>query len=158
MAEYYLLLKLVHIISSTLLFGTGLGTAFYMWRADRSKNLNTIALTSQNVVLADWLFTTPAVIIQPITGIWMLSLVGLPLATSWVMASLLLYVVTGLCWLPVVYIQIKVANLAKTALNQNQPLPEAYRKLMTWWYSLGWPAFISVMAIFYLMVFKPTLW
>ncbi|WP_163833091.1 DUF2269 family protein [Spartinivicinus ruber] len=158
MAEYYLLLKLVHIISSTLLFGTGLGTAFYMWRADRSQNLNTIAITSQNVVLADWLFTTPAVIIQPVTGIWMLMLVGLPLTTSWVMASLLLYVIIGLCWLPVVYIQIKVAKLAKTALSKNQPLPTRYRKLMTYWYSLGWPAFISVIIIFYFMVFKPTLW
>ncbi|MDE1461450.1 DUF2269 family protein [Spartinivicinus poritis] len=158
MAEYYLLLKLVHIISSTLLFGTGLGTAFYMWRADRSQNLNTIAITSQNVVLADWLFTTPAVIIQPVTGIWMLLLVGLPLTTSWVMASLVLYVITGLCWIPVVYIQIKIAKLAKAAVSENQPLPVTYRKLMTCWYSLGWPAFISVMAIFYLMVFKPTLW
>ncbi|MGI0119186.1 DUF2269 family protein [Zooshikella sp. RANM57] len=158
MVEYYLLLKLVHILSSTLLFGTGLGTAFYMWRADRSHNLNTIALTSKNVVLADWLFTTPAVIIQPVTGLLMLTGVGIPLTTSWVLTSLLLYIVTGLCWLPVVYIQIKVAQLAATALEQHSPLPKTYRKLMTYWYSLGWPAFISVIIIFYLMVFKPDLW
>ncbi|RDH42184.1 DUF2269 domain-containing protein [Zooshikella ganghwensis] len=108
-----------------------------MWRADRSENLNLIAMTSKNVVLADRLFTTPAVIIQPVTGLMMLASVGIPYTTPWVLISLVLYVVAGVCWLPVVYIQIRVAKLAATALRQHSPLPLAYRKLMTYWYSLG---------------------
>ena len=159
--EYYLALKLIHIISSTLLFGTGLGTAFYMWRADCSRNLNTIATVSKNVVLADWIFTTPAVIVQPLSGLAMLFITQMPLTTSWVVVSLILYVLVGLCWLPVVWIQIQVAKNAQKALLSGasmEEIDESHKKYMRTWYALGWPAFIGVMIIFYLMVFKPTLW
>lgn len=156
--DYYLLLKLLHIISSTLLFGTGLGTAFYMWRADRSGDLSTIAAVSRQVVLADWLFTTPAVIIQPATGLAMLYLAGIPLHTPWIVLSLLLYVFIGLCWLPVVWIQIKVSKYANHALVTTGVIDYPHRAYMKFWYCLGWPAFGSVILIFYLMVFKPSLW
>ena len=151
----YMALKLVHIISSTLLFGTGLGTAFYMWRADRSRNLTVIAAVSRHVVIADWLFTAPAVIIQPVTGLAMLHLAQIPLTTPWVIASLVLYGVTGLCWLPVVYLQIQVCRNARRLLQNSEELNAAHDHYMRRWYILGWPAFISVLLIFYLMVFKP---
>ena len=150
----YLTLKFIHIISSTLLFGTGLGTAFYMWRADRSGDPKVIAVVSKNVVLADYCFTLPAVIVQPLTGFAMLHLVGLSWEIPWVKWSLLLYVIIGCCWLPVVWIQTQVAKLASQAVSVNQPLPPAYRQLMKYWYGLGWPAFIAVLLIFYLMVVK----
>ncbi|MEZ5591210.1 MAG: DUF2269 domain-containing protein [Gammaproteobacteria bacterium] len=148
-------LKLVHIISSTLLFGAGLGTAFYMWRADRSRDLTVIAAVSRHVVIADWLFTAPAVIIQPLTGLAMLHLAQIPLTTPWVIASLVLYGVTGLCWLPVVYLQIQVCRNARRLLQNSEELNAAHDRYMKCWYLLGWPAFISVLLIFYLMVFKP---
>lgn len=151
----YTALKLVHIISSTLLFGTGLGTAFYMWRADRSRNPTVIAAVSRHVVIADWLFTAPAVIVQPLTGLAMLHLAQIPLTTPWVAASLILYGVTGLCWLPVVYLQIQVCRNARRLLQSSEPLNAAHDSYMRRWYLLGWPAFISVLLIFYLMVFKP---
>lgn len=153
--EHYLWLKLVHILSSTLLFGTGLGTAFYMWRADRTADAKVIAAVSRNVVLADWLFTTPAVIVQPVTGFWMLHILGYPLDTFWIAASIALYVLIGLCWLPVVWLQIQVAKIAAIAVQTNAPLPASYRQLMRYWYGLGWPAFIGVIVVFGLMVFKP---
>ena len=155
--EAYLLLKLVHIVSSTLLFGTGLGTAFSMWRADRSGDVAAIAVVSRNVVLADFWFTTPAVIVQPLSGIAMMHLTGLPLATPWIAASLALFVLIGLCWLPVVRIQMQVARIAAEAAREMTALPARYRQLMRWWYALGWPAFLGVIAVFALMVFKP-LW
>lgn len=153
--EYYLPLKLVHILSATLLFGTGLGTAFYMWRADASADPRVMAGVARNVVLADWLFTTPAVILQPLTGLAMVLLVGLPLSTPWVAWSLGLYLLIGLCWLPVVGIQIRVARHATAAAERGEPLPPAHRRLMRWWYALGWPAFLGVIAVFGLMVLKP---
>jgi len=156
--EYYLPLKLIHIISSTILFGTGVGTAFYMWRADKSADLQLIAMTSRQVVLADWVFTTPAVVIQPLTGFLMIYLSGIAMTTTWVIWSIVLYIIIGLLWLPVVWIQIQVANKSSKALaDKRGVLDPQYHRYMRWWYRLGWPAFIMVMGIFYLMVFKPVL-
>lgn len=159
--EYYLPLKLLHILSATVLFGTGLGTAFSLWRADRSGDRRVIAHTANNVVLADWLFTTPAVIIQPITGLAMVHLASIPITTPWLLASIALYLVAGACWLPVVWLQLHIKTLVNKPLPTTTPLiddhpdVDVYRRVMRWWYTLGWPAFVSVMMVFYLMVFKP---
>ncbi len=114
----YLVLKWVHILSATLLFGTGLGSAFYKLMTDQTGNLEAIAQTNRTVVLADWLFTTPTVILQPITGVWLALAVGYPLSSSWIVLSVLLYVIAGLCWLPVVYLQIRMRDLAVAAVNE----------------------------------------
>ena len=151
----YFMLKLIHIISSTLLFGTGLGSAFYLYRATLTGNLQAMQFATKNVVLADFIFTTPAVIIQPLTGFAMIYLVGYPLTSNWIIASLLLYVVVGLCWIPVVSIQMRLLTLLNSALDSNTELPAEYHRLYKRWLILGWPAFIGVVVIFYLMVFKP---
>lgn len=150
----YFWLKLIHIVSSTLLFGTGLGSAFYMYRADRSGDLAAIVFAARNVVLADWLFTTPAVVIQPLTGFAMAGIAHYSLTAPWIIISLLLYLLTGACWLPVVWLQIKAKQMAEHAFLNNQPLPSRYHRYMRLWFWLGWPAFISVLIIFYLMTFK----
>jgi uncharacterized membrane protein len=154
----YLTLKWLHILSSTFLFGTGVGSAFYKLLADRGGNLSHIAQTNKHVVLADWLFTTPTVILQPVTGIMLAQTVGFPLSSSWLVASIVLYVVTGLCWLPVVFLQMRMCELANAALASNIPLDADYRRLARQWFWLGVPAFLAMVAIFYLMVFKPVLW
>lgn len=153
--EFYLPVKLLHILSSTILFGTGLGTAFFMWRADKSGDLALVAATARHVVLADWIFTAPSVVLQPITGLVMVYWSGIPLSTYWVLWSIVLYFLVGLCWLPVVWIQICVARMATAAENEGIVFNYPHNMYMRWWYSLGWPAFIMVMYIFYLMVFKP---
>ena len=150
----YLILKYFHIISAILLFGTGLGSAFYKWMADRSGNINHMAITNKNVVLADWLFTTPTVIFQPLSGIWMASLVGLPLTTPWILYSLILYVIAGACWLPVVYLQIKMQKMANHALENNTELPILYWKYAKMWFVLGIPAFIAMVLVVLLMTLK----
>lgn len=147
----------VHILSSTLLFGTGLGTAFHGWMAHRSGDLRAIVIVSRNVVLADWLFTAPAVIVQPVTGTWLALDSGLPLTTRWLLLAVALYVLTGACWLPVVWLQIRMHQLAKCALRDGSGLPVLYFHYARWWFVLGWPAFVAVIAIFYLMVFRPDL-
>ncbi len=154
----YLLLKWLHILSSTFLFGTGVGSAFYKFLADRDGDLHNIAKTNKHVVLADWLFTTPTVIIQPITGVMLTQVLGFPLSSSWLVVSIALYVATGLCWLPVVFLQIRMSKLANAALLNNTPLGHEYWRAVRQWFWLGVPAFIMMVAIFYLMVFKPTLW
>ncbi len=153
--ELYLVLKWLHIVSATLLFGTGLGTAFHGWLAQRSDDLNAIAVANRSVVLADWLFTAPAAIVQPATGVWMAHLAGIPLGTPWLTVSLALYVMVGACWLPVVWLQRRMHAAARDALRRGEALPARYATYRRCWFALGWPAFIGVLAIFYLMVFKP---
>ena len=153
----YQVLLYVHILSSTVLFGTGLGTAFHGWMAHRSRDLAAIVVVGRNVVLADWLFTAPAVLVQPATGLWMAHLAGISLATPWLLAALALYGLVGACWLPVVWLQIRMHRLAAIAQQTGQPLPGAYFACARAWFLLGWPAFLGVLAIFYLMLFKPAL-
>jgi uncharacterized membrane protein len=150
----YLTLKYLHLLSMVLLFGTGLGSAFYKWMADRSRNVTHIAIVNKHVVFADWLFTTPTIVIQPITGIWMLYLINIPLTTSWVLISLLLYVIAGLCWLPVVWLQIRMQKLAQLAVEQKTELDNQYWRYARIWFYLGIPAFIAMVAIVFLMVMK----
>ena len=153
----YLTLKSLHILSSILLFGTGLGSAFYKYFSDRTGNLVAIAVTNRLVVLADWIFTTPTVIIQPITGLWLLHVLSISWQTPWVMASLILYVIAGACWLPVVWLQIRMRELSNHALEKGEALPQLYHRYRRIWFWLGVPAFNAMVAIVLLMVFKPTL-
>ncbi|MDV3238990.1 MAG: DUF2269 domain-containing protein [Gammaproteobacteria bacterium] len=152
--DAYLPIKLIHILSATLLFGTGLGTAFYMWRAHGSGDVRAIATVARNVVMADWLFTTPAVIVQPISGVWLASLRGYALSEPWIVASLVLYAVAGACWVPVVWLQMRMRALAEAALRTSGRLDSRYHRCMRWWFVLGWPAFAAVLIIYGLMVFK----
>lgn len=150
----YTLIKTLHILSMVLLFGTGLGSAFYKWMADRSGQLAHIAVTNRHVVLADWWFTTPTVIFQPLSGLWLIDQLGLPLTTPWVAISLSLYVLAGICWLPVVWLQIRMRDLAAAALAGRNELPSAYWRMARAWFWLGVPAFSAMVLVVALMVFK----
>lgn len=153
----YLLLKMLHILSSVILVGTGFGTAFYLFTVNRSRNVQAIVEVSRLVVLADWCFTTPTVILQPLTGFAMIHLAGWPVSTPWIMWTLALYVLAGVCWLPVVWLQLRLRDLAKAALAQGLDLPAQYWAYARRWELLGYPAFIAMLGIYYLMVFKPAL-
>lgn len=150
----YLLIKYVHIISMVLLFGTGLGSAFYKLMADRSGDVTHIAIMNKHVVWADWWFTTPTIILQPITGFMMLYLSGVDWTTPWVLASLVLYGVAGLCWIPVVWLQIQMRELSATAVSNNIPLTSDYHRYAKYWFYLGVPAFLAMLMIVLLMVLK----
>ena len=152
----YATLKMLHLLSMVLLFGTGLGSAFYKWMADRSGNVAHIAITNRHVVLADWLFTTPTVIFQPISGLWMVHLLGLPLSTPWIAASLALFFIAGACWLPVVWLQFRMRKIAAEAASQASALPDLYWRMARWWFWLGVPAFTAMVLVVALMVFKQT--
>jgi len=152
----FLFLKTIHVLSATVLFGTGLGTAYYMWRADRSGRPETVAAVSELVVSADWWLTTPAVVLQPFTGFWLMTLAGYPISQFWIWASLAMFFVAGACWLPVVRLQIRMARLARQAVESKQPLPAEYHRAMRQWVALGWPAFVAMIAAFFLMVFRPS--
>lgn len=151
----YLWLKWVHILSSTLLFGTGLGIAFFMWIAHLHGNARVIAATARAVVIADACFTAPAVVVQFVTGLWLARLLQVPLSAFWIKAALFLFFLVGACWLPVVWLQWRMRNLAEEVATACSALPPQYHRLMRCWFWLGWPAFISVIAIFWLMVMKP---
>ncbi len=154
----YFVLKWVHILSATLLFGTGLGSAFYKFMTDRTGNLQAIAQTNRIVVLADWIFTTPTVVLQPVTGVWLALVVGYPSTSSWIVLSIALYVFAGLCWLPVVYLQIRMRDLAAAAVSNGSNVDQRSARLAWIWLWLGVPAFSAIIVVYFLMIFKPTIW
>ena len=154
--DLYSTIKALHILSSTVLFGTGLGIAFFMFCSRYAKNIHERYYAARFTVLADLLFTTPAVILQPLTGIWMLMNSGFDPMAMWLKATYILYLVAGLCWLPVVWIQIRLKRILSACIQNNVPLPNEYHRLFKAWFWLGWPAFLSLTAIFYLMVAKPS--
>ena len=151
----YFLLKYIHIISSTILFGTGIGSAFYMFMANRRKDIAGIYFATRHVVIADWLFTTPAVVIQLITGVLLVQEVGYRFSETWIVWALVLYFFAGACWIPVVWMQIKMRDMAKAALENGTVLPARYWKMDQWWIILGSLAFPAITVIFWLMVAKP---
>jgi len=154
----YLVIKWLHIVSSVLLAGTGFGSAFYLFFANRSGSLAAQAVVARLVKRADLWFTTPAVIVQPLTGVWLAMTAGWSLDTPWLALSIALYLIAGACWLPVVWLQIRLSRMADAALASGQPLPALYWRYARWWEGLGYPAFIAVLVVFYLMVNKPALW
>lgn len=154
MSEYYLLIKLIHILAAVVVTGTGAGIAFFMFMANRSNNPQVIYITAKHVILADWIFTTPAVITQITTGILLMNILGYSFSAPWFSWVISLFIFIGLCWLPVVRIQYKLHTLAKTSVDLNQVTPE-FKSLMKTWTLLGIPAFTAILIIFWLMVFKP---
>jgi uncharacterized membrane protein len=151
----YVTVKWLHILSSTLLFGTGIGSAFYMLFVSLARDVRAIAVVARYVVVADWLFTTPTIIIQPLTGFYLMHLAGYPLASSWILWSIVLYFVAGACWLPVVWLQMRMRDFARQAVEGNTALPDTYWRYLTIWVLLGIPAFFGLVIVFYLMVAKP---
>ena len=151
----YLIVKWLHILSSTVLFGTGLGSAYYMFFASRTGDARTVAHVVRHVVIADWLFTTTTIVFQPLSGLLLAHLAQFPLTSRWILWSFVLYFVAGACWLPVVAIQIRMRRLAEAAAARGEPLPDAYRRYLRIWTALGFPAFIALVIVFYLMVAKP---
>lgn len=153
--DIYFVVKTLHIISSTILFGTGIGIAFFMFRSHFTSNIDEKFYAIRNTVMADYIFTFPAVIMQPLTGLYLIYHGAYSWNEHWLLITYALYVLAGICWLPVVWIQIQLKKIIITAQEEEQELPPLYYKLFKIWFMLGWPAFISLVIIFFLMVFKP---
>lgn len=153
----YLIVKTVHVIGASVLLGTGAGIAFFMLVAHLRGEPREVAGVARTVVLADFLFTATAVVLQPITGVWLAWSSGYSLADGWIAASIVLYIITGAFWLPVVWMQMRMRDLAIQAVETNSPLSEAYSRLFWWWFAFGFPAFGAVLLIFWLMIARPAM-
>jgi uncharacterized membrane protein len=153
----YEVLKYLHVIGASVLLGTGAGIAFFMLRAHLTGDARVIAGVARIVVAADFLFTATAVVAQPVTGVLLAREVGYSLREGWIVLSIVLYVVTGLFWLPVVWMQMRMRRLAAGAAERNDQLPPGYRRLFRWWFAFGFPAFAAVLGIFWLMITRPPL-
>lgn len=151
----YLIVKWAHILSSTMLFGTGLGSAFYMFFASRTGDARAAAVVVRYVVIADFVFTTPTIILQPLTGFYLVRLAGFALDSAWIAWSIVLYLLAGACWLPVVWMQIRMRDMATEAARAGTELPPQYWSYLRAWVALGIVAFLSLVVVFYLMVAKP---
>jgi len=152
----YAWIKIIHIISASVLFGTGIGTAFYMFYVNLQNDIKLIAKATAIVVIADWLFTLPSGLTQAITGFILIYLKGYSLLSFWVVGSILGYVIAGACWVPVVWLQMRCRDLAYFASENKLSLPYEYKKYFKIWWLLGIPAFISLVGVFYLMVNQPS--
>lgn len=154
MLDYYLVIKLIHILAAVVVVGTGTGIAFFMFMASRSNNIQAVAVTTKHVVLADWIFTFPAVIVQFVTGIMLVNLLNYDYSSLWFLAVISLFVFIGACWLPVIYLQYRLKQYADQAIQEGV-ISDSFRKTMKLWTALGIPAFIAILIVFWLMVFKP---
>ncbi|MCZ7656920.1 MAG: DUF2269 domain-containing protein [Xanthobacteraceae bacterium] len=155
--EPLVLARWLHVIGAAMLLGTGGGIAFFMVMAHRTRDAALVAHVAGTVVIADFLFTASAVVIQPLTGLWLVQLTGWSLTEGWIVLSLALYVFTGVFWLPVVWIQKRLRDMARIAAARAEPLPPAYIRLYRIWFACGWPAFVAVLAIFWLMLARPAI-
>ena len=153
----YFILKYLHVIGSTVLLGTGAGIAFFMLMAHRTGEAATVAATARIVVIADYVFTATAVVAQPITGVLLAREVGYSLTEGWILLSIILYLVTGAFWLPVVWMQAKMRDLAAEAAAAGTALPDIYHRLFRLWFAFGFPAFGAVLGIFWLMIVRPSI-
>lgn len=153
----YLILRWVHIVSSTVLFGTGIGLAFFFFAAHRMREIEGIKFATRLVVVGDWAFTTPAGVIQIISGILLINELRLPVSEPWLLMALFLFAFAGVCWVPVVFLQVKMRDLAANA-KKTEDLPGSYWKLERRWVTLGALAFPSLIAVFWLMVVRPVFW
>lgn len=151
----YLIVKWLHILSSTVLFGTGIGSAYYMLFTSMTRDAQAIANVVRLVVIADWVFTTTTIILQPLTGFYLIHLMGYPLDSAWIVWSIVLYFVAGAAWLPVVWMQIKMRDMAQLAAASRSELSPKYWFFLKWWIALGFVAFGALVIVFYLMVAKP---
>ena len=151
----YVIVKWLHILSSTFLFGTGLGSAFYMFFASLTRDARVVATVVRYVVIADWVFTTPTIILQPLTGFYLVRIAHFPLTSKWIAASIALYLLAGACWLPVVWMQMHMRDMARQSASSGAELPARYWRFLRWWVALGIVAFLALVAVFYLMVAKP---
>jgi uncharacterized membrane protein len=151
----YLALQYLHVLGAIVLLGTGAGIAYFMVLAHRTGNPLVIAEVARMVVIADFVFTTTAVVAQPVTGVALAWHLGYPLWEGWIVLSILLYLVTGAFWIPVVFMQVKMRDVAWQAVSDGGPLPEAYHRLFRTWFAFGFPAFAAVAAILWLMIARP---
>ena len=151
----YVTVKWLHILSSTILFATGIGSAFYMLVASLNRDPRGVLLVVRYVVIADWMFTATTVVIQPLTGFYLVHLAGMPLTSRWIVWSTVLYLVAGACSLPVVWLQMRMRELARRAVAEQAELPPLYWRYFRIWCALGVPAFVALVVVFYLMVAKP---
>ncbi|MGJ4801789.1 DUF2269 family protein [Luteimonas sp. SDU82] len=147
-----ILVKYLHVLSSTLLFGTGIGTAFYLFFVSWTRDAKVVAAVARLVVTADWIFTATTIVFQPLSGFYLAHRMGIPWATPWVFWSTVLFVIAALCWLPVVWLQIRLRDIAVEAAATGSELPPRYAAHLGAWAALGVPALISFLAIFYMMV------
>ena len=155
MVELYAFIKWLHVLGATVILGTGLGTAFHFWITMRRENPAAIAAAARSTVLADFVFTLPAVILQPVTGLAMAKAAGYPLTATWILGALALYALAAACWVPVVFIQVRLRDLAQESARVGRALPPGFHRLARIWFALGWPAFAAMAAILWLMVARP---
>ncbi len=157
MTSYYVM-KYLHILSAVIMVGTGFGSALYVFFANRSGSLTVQHFANSMVVRLDWYLTTPTVIIQPLTGWWLIQHVGWQWNSAWLMSAYILYLLIGLAWLPVVWLQVKMYRCTAQALRLNTALDERYIIYQRYWERLGYVGFSGAIVVFYIMVSKISLW
>lgn len=150
----YFTLKWLHILSSTVLFGTGIGSAFYLLVATLGRDARTVAAVGGYVVWADALFTATTAVVQPLTGWLLVRNTHMQWSQPWLAHSVGAYVLAIASWLPVVWIQVRLRDEARACAANGAPLSRRYWRFFAAWVALGCVAFVLFLAIFWMMVAK----
>jgi uncharacterized membrane protein len=154
--DIYFVVKTIHIISATILFGTGLGIASLFFFSHLTQDASARRFAAIMTVRADFMFTLPAVILQPLSGAWLIWKGGFEWTDYWLTCTYALYALAGLCWVPVVILQIRMKQMLERQAQGHAIDQPAYDRLFRWWFALGWPAFGGLIITFFLMVTKPS--
>ena len=151
----YLWIKWLHILGASILFGTGLGIAFFAWfgyrRGMQQGDVGLIRGVLRLTVVADAIFTATAAALQPVTGWLLWRMTGGTWPDRWLLWVVALYAFVGACWLPVVWLQIRLRDAAIAAPDVRQ-LDARFHRFFRTWFVLGWPAFAGVLGLFGLML------
>jgi uncharacterized membrane protein len=151
----YLFLKWLHLVGASVLFGTGMGIAFFAWfgyrMALRDGNVGLLQGVLRLTVIADTVFTATAALLQPLTGLALWKMQGGHWPDRWLGWVFGFYLLVGACWLPVVALQVRLRNAAM-AVRTVEELGPAFHARFRAWFILGWPAFAGVLVLFALML------
>jgi uncharacterized membrane protein len=155
--DSYSILKLIHVLSAALLIGVGAGSTFFVWYMHRSRDIGAISIATRAALLVEWWIVIPTVVVQPLTGLWMLEIHGRPVQQPWVTTALVLFGIAGVVWAATLVFKLRLRKLSHAAIEHGRPLAPNYHRVLSWWLALWWTLFALTLAILALMVWRPSL-
>lgn len=96
--EHLTTLKALHISATVLLLGSALGLAIWTWLARRKGDATAHTRLMQRPLVFVWLLMGICLVSMPVTGWWLVHLIGWPLGQTWLLASSVIYTFGAFSW------------------------------------------------------------
>ncbi|MDQ0115862.1 DUF2269 family protein [Paenibacillus harenae] len=145
----------LHLLGVLLMAGNIITAAFWKIRADLAGNPIVIHQAAKNVMIADYAFTIPGLVMIIVSGGAMASESGVTwTGINWLTLSLILLSVTGIIWLAILIpLQRKMIRSSADGIKTGTISAE-YRRASRQWAIYGVAATLLPIIILYLMVMK----